>query len=50
MAQKAPNPKFQIPGSLQIANSKVEATLVSWDLAIGISFELGIWDLGFPNF
>jgi hypothetical protein len=50
MAEKVQNPKFQIPGSLQIVHSKAETTPVSWDLAIGISFELGFWDLGFPNF
>jgi hypothetical protein len=44
MAEKVPNPKFQIPRKLQIANSKVETTLVSsdgdWDF-------LGAWVLGF---
>jgi hypothetical protein len=37
MAEKVPNPKFQIPGNLQIANSKVAATL-----------SVGVWRLGFP--
>jgi hypothetical protein len=44
MAEKVPNPKFQIPRKPQIANSKVETTLVSsdgdWDF-------LGAWVLGF---
>jgi hypothetical protein len=44
------SPLAPFPSNLQITNSKVAATPVSCDLAIGISLELGVWDLELSNF
>jgi hypothetical protein len=45
---KAPNPNLQIPGKLQSSSSK-NWPRGDWLLELGISLELGAWDLEFPR-
>jgi len=44
---KTPNPKTQNPNKLQISSSNQEPPQRGLDLLLGISLELGVWDLGF---
>ena len=47
MRMKAPSSKFQIPKKLQISSSNPWPRGRHWNLELGISLELGVWDLEF---
>jgi hypothetical protein len=46
MAAEVPNPNLQIPKNLQFPSTK-QLSRAFWRLELGISLELGAWNLGF---